>query len=617
MRLHIPKHQASCESHSQTTQIAPVMSEPPMAARAHRGGALRFWGPAHTTSPRKKPANLVFGLEDSPPILVTASNGIQHVGLISINLVYPLLVCRAVDAPVTLVADVLAVGLLVLGIGTFLQARGIGPVGTGYMCPSAFTAIYLGPSLLAAQVGGLPLVFGMTAFAGALEAVIAPMLNRLRAIFPPEISGLVILMIGVSAGIAGLRQIFGSGAAPVSMAEWTVGAITLATMIALNVWGMGSARMLCALFGLIVGYIAAGSAGLVDASHFSALDQSAWIRIPTAGHVWWSFDIALIAPFAIASLAAAMKAAGTITICQRINDADWVRPDMRSITRGVLADGLTTTIAGIAGATGTDTSTPAVGLSSATGVTSRHVAFAAGAIFIFLSFFPKLPALIAAMPRAVIVPALLFTVAFIIINGLQVISSRMFDARRTLVIGLSIVAGVTVEVFPSIVATAPKSLAPLIGTSLLFSTLIALALNLLFRIGVKKSATLPVGSTEIQLERIDAFFEKQGSLWGARFEVVKRATFSVQQLLEVLVENYWRRGPLVIEASFDEFNLDVRVNYEGDMVEFPDKRPSTEQILESEEGHRLLAGFMLRRNADRVRSTSRHGSATVHFHFDH
>jgi NCS2 family nucleobase:cation symporter-2 len=600
------------------------MSETSVTTRTHRvlastlagTRALRFWEPARV-APRKKPANLIFGLEDSPPLTVTVSNGIQHVGLIAINLVYPLLVCRAVHAPVGLVADVLAMGMLVLGIGTFLQSRGVGALGTGYMCPSTFTATYFGPSLLAAQAGGLPLVFGMTVFSGVLETVIAPLLNRLRAIFPPEISGLVILMIGISAGIAGLRQVFGSAAVPMDSAEWAVGAITLASMIALNVWGKGMARMLCALLGLIAGYIAAGSAGLIDATQFSAVNEAAWIRLPVAGHVWWSFDLALIAPFAIASVAAAMKAAGTITVCQRINDADWVRPDMRSITRGVLADGVATAVAGIAGATGTNTSTPSVGLSSATGVTSRQVAYAAGAIFVLLSFFPKLTALLGVMPRAVIVPALLFTVTFIIINGLQVISSRMLDVRRTLVLGLSIIAGVTVEVFPAIGAAAPKALTPLIGSSLVFSTVIALALNLLFRIGVKKKVNLIIESTDIEPEKITTFFEEQGSLWGARPEIVKRATFGTLQLLEVLVENYWRRGPIAVEASFDEFNLDVRVTYEGDVMQFVDKRPTTEQIRESEEGARLLASFMLRRNADRVRSSSKDGSATAHFHFDH
>ena len=88
-----------------------------------------------------------------------------------------------------------------------------------------------------------------------------------------------------------------------------------------------------------------------------------------------------------------MKAVGTITVCQRMNDADWVRPDMRSITRGVLADGASTVLAGLAGAVGTNTSTPSVGLAAATGVASRTVAYAVGAVFLLLGLLPKLTAL--------------------------------------------------------------------------------------------------------------------------------------------------------------------------------------------------------------------------------
>jgi hypothetical protein len=77
------------------------------------------------------------------------------------------------------------------------------------------------------------------------------------------------------------------------------------------------------------------------------------------------------------------------------------------------------------------------------------------------------------------------------------------------------------------------------------------------------------------------------------------------------------RRPDHIEASFDEFNLDIRVSYQGEALEFPDRRPSIEQIRDSDDGVRLLAGFMLRRNADRVRSDAKDGRALVHFHFDH
>jgi NCS2 family nucleobase:cation symporter-2 len=565
----------------------------------------------------RRPANIVYGLEDSPPPHVTVFNGVQYVGLIAINLVYPLLVFRVAETPVQLVGSLLAIGMLVLGLATFLQARRLGPVGSGYMCPATFTATYLGPSLLAVQVGGLPLLFGMTLFAGLLEVVLAPLLNRLRPIFPPEVSGLVIFVIGLSGGIAGLRAMLGEKAAPVSTEEWWIAGATLATMVVLNVWGKGMARMLCALIGLAIGYVAAGFAGLLAVGNILTIAEAPWIGIPTFGHLSWSFDVSMVVPFAIAAVAAAMKAVGTITVCQRMNDADWVRPDMRSITRGVLADGASTALAGVAGALGTNTSTPAVGLAAATGVASRKVAYAVGAIFLLLGLFPKLTALLAVMPRPVVVASLLFAVTFIMINGLQVMSSRMLDARRTLVVGLAIVAGIAVEVFPTLSATAPEAARPLIGSSLVFSTLIALLLNFLFRIGVKQTAAFKVESAPVQAEKLEQFMETHGATWGARRDVIDRAKFNLAQSLEVIMDSCEPQGPVDVTATFDEFNLDVRVSYAGAPIELPEKRPTNEEIMESEEGQRRLAGFMLRRHADRVTATHKAGRSTILFHFDH
>jgi len=563
------------------------------------------------------PPSMVYGVNDSPPQVVTLLNGFQHVGLIAINLVYPLLVFRTAETPLAVVTNLLSIGMLVLGIGTFLQALRLGPIGSGYMCPCTFTASYFSPSLMAATLGGLPLVFGMTIFAGVLEALLAPLLQRLRSIFPPEVSGVVIFMVGLSAGVAGLRSLLGAQAAPVVTAEWGVAGITLATMVALNVWGRGIARMLCALIGLLAGYIAAGLAGLIGGSEMATVAQTPIFGLPDFGAVSWSFDVALAAPFAIASVAAAMKAVGTITVCQRMNDADWVRPEMGSIMRGVLADGASTALAGVAGTVGTNTCTPSVGLAAATGVASRQVAYAAGAIFLVLGFLPMLPAVLAVMPRPVIVAALLFTVSFIIINGLQVMSSRMLDARRTLVIGLSIVAGTAVEVFPALAATAPKALAPVLSSSLVFSTAIALGLNLLFRLGVRKTLSIALDLSSWKVSQLDDELRKQGAIWGARADVIARVSWAIAQVIDAVAENGWRDGPLVIRTTFDEFNLDVGITYQGEPLEFPEQRPSEDEILESEGGVRRLAGYMLRHLADRVRSERKGVTAHLEFHFDH
>jgi len=507
--------------------------------------------------------------------------------------------------------------MLVLGVGTFMQVQRRGPVGSGYMLPSTFTASFFAPSLLAVKLGGLPLMFGMTMFSGVLEMVLAPMLHRLRAIFPSEISGLVIFMIGLSAGLAGLRSLFGPQAVPLAPAEWGVALVTLATMVAFNVWGTGIGRMLCSLIGLLAGYIVAALAGQLDHATFAAVGEAAWFGFPDFTATTWAFDVSLAAPFAIASIAVAMKAVGTITICQRMNDANWVRPDMKTAMRGVMADGIATVFAGLAGAMGTNTSTPSAGLAAATGISARRVAYAAGGIFIALGFLPKLAAVLAVMPRAVIVAALMFVVSFILISGLQVMTSRLLDARRTLVIGLSIVAGMAVEAFPAIAASVPKMAAPVIGSSLVFSTLIALALNLVFRIGVKKTLVMRLEPGMRDPSAIEDQLRKQGGVWGARVDVINHAAWAIGQVVDAVSENFWREGPLVIETSFDEFNLNVKIRYRGELLEFPQQRPTEAEIVEAEDGVRRLAGYMLRHIADKARSELKDGQPQLTFHFDH
>lgn len=565
----------------------------------------------------RRPPDLIYGVDDRPPLAATLFNGVQHVGVISINLIYPLVIFRLAGVSVPGITELLSIGLVILGVGAFVLSARVSPVGSGFMCPCTFTATYFSASALAVKMGGLPLLFGMTLFAGALEAAISRVLSRLRAFLPAELSGLVVFMIGITAGIAGVRLMFGPEAAPISNDEWQVATLTLAVMVALNVWGKGTAKMLCALIGLAAGYAASLLTGLFTDAQATSLAATPWLALPRPGTASWSFDLGIAVTFAIASLAAAMKAVGTISMCQRMNDADWTRPEPRSVARGVMGDGINTMLAGFAGALGTNTATPSVGVAAATGIASRRIAYATGAIFIALGFTPKVAALLAIMPRAVMAAGLLFAACFILINGLQVMTSRMLDIRRTLTIGLAIVAGSSVDIFPAIAANAPASLAPLVASSLAFATVIALALNLLFRIGVKSTVTLRVERETIQGAAIGDFLRASGAKWGARPEIIARASFAASQLVETVAENGWQSGPLTLEASFDEFNLDLRMTYRGAPMEFPDQRPSPQEVMESDAGASRLAGYLLRHNADRIRASARDGLAEIRFHFDH
>jgi NCS2 family nucleobase:cation symporter-2 len=566
----------------------------------------------------KKPTTLIYAVDDRPPVVVTMFSGLQHVGIIAIVLVFPLLIGREAGLPADRIADILGMTMLVLGIGTVLQSLGHRGIGAGFLCPSVCTASYLTPSLLAVKTGGIGLAFGMTAFAGLVECALSRLLRPLRPYLPPEISGLVVVLIGVNLGSLAFRNLLGVSLPQAQqLPHFVVAALTLGTMVGLSVWSRGKARLLCALIGMAAGYAASAAGGLFSPDDLRTLQAAEMISLPRLAATGWAWDGSLAVAFIVAAVANCVRTIGDVTICQKINDADWVRPDMRSISGGAMASGISNVIAGAIGGHGVSTYTSSVGLAAATGVASRNVGYAIGAIFLALASMPKASAVFLIMPAPVIGAATLFTSAIIFLGGLQIITSRLLDARRTFVIGLSFMAAMAIELYPAFFTTLPDSVTVFFGSSLVLGTVCALLLNLVFRLGVRKSHQLVVDSANVDPGAIEAFMETRGAAWGARRDIIDRASFDLQQSIETIVDACAPEGPLEIEASFDEFNLDLRVSYHGPPLEMPERRPTNEQIMASDEGARQLAGFLLRKYADRVEAAHKAGRSTILFHFDH
>ena len=200
----------------------------------------------------KKPIGLAYGVNDPAPPMVALLSGLQHIALISSYLVYPILVFRLAGLGTQDVAELLAIGFVVLGVATLLQANHRGPVGSGFLCPVTYTAAFLGPSLGAVKLGGLPLLFGMTVFAGVVESALSRVLHKLRPLLPTELSGFVVLMAGVTSGAAGTRFLAGTAGAPaLTGLELAIAGGTLAIMAGLSVWSSGLLRMTCVLVGIV------------------------------------------------------------------------------------------------------------------------------------------------------------------------------------------------------------------------------------------------------------------------------------------------------------------------------------------------------------------------------
>jgi xanthine permease XanP len=563
-----------------------------------------------------RPTGLIYDVNETPPPTVLGLATVQHLAVISTLLLYPLILATEAGLKGTQLFDMVAASIMALGVGTLLLCMRSRWVGSGYLCPAGFSLIYLGPSLYALQHGGLALVFGMTMVAGVVQLLIAPLLPRLRALLPPEIAGIVVAVTGLSLAVLGVRYILGIASTGRIQPNYIyVALLTLTIMIGLNVWGKGYLRMFCGLIGAATGMIVGRVAGI---DFLTPLPDEGLpvFRVPSVGNAGWAFDMALLVPFAIAAVASTVNLTGNLSTAQRITDASWVRPSFSVFSKGLAGNGLASLFCGIVGSLGVVTSTASVGLSQATGMASRTLGYAVGAAFILLAFLPWAVFFLVATTAPVMGAMLVFTSMFVFTNGLQMITARMLDQRRIVVIGLSFAMAVMSDVYRDAFSALPEVLQPVFGNSLVLGTTCAVVLNLVMRIGVRQHETLALTlapDTDVR-EVIDQFISAQGARWAARHDVVNRARFCLQQAVEVLGSP---PGGAEIVASFDEFNLDLRVNYAGAPLPLPDRKPDTAAILANEDGERLLAGYLLRGSADKVQSAHRGGRTTLHFHFDH
>jgi len=282
-----------------------------------------------------KPQDLIYGLDDKPPLADLLIIGCQHIFLMSSTLVLPIVLITEIGGTFDEVRSVIALTMIACGIGTIVQALRCRFVGSGFLCPNICGPNFFTASMEAAWLGGLPLMRGMTIIAGIAEAVFSRLAHRLAFLFPPEITGLVVLMVAqglVTLGVSKFLGITFEGE-PIQRDSVLIASTTLLIMIGVNIWGRGNLRLYSVFLGFSCGYLLAIVLGVLPLATLQAVLSVPWVALPfLENSLELTFDWSLVPVFVIVAITGALKSFGNLIMCEKINDTAWKAPNMRRIS---------------------------------------------------------------------------------------------------------------------------------------------------------------------------------------------------------------------------------------------------------------------------------------------
>ncbi len=581
--------------------------------------------PPFSARKREKPEEILYGIDERPPTSVLAAVGIQHVLLALMFAIYAVLAGQGIGLDDTEVAHYVGSTLLILGLGTILQAI------RSRATPGLLFVFIPNPITLGAYIAVI-VQYGVGAAMGGLIVShlviisLARFLPRMRPLFPPEVSGVVVLMLGVSLVTSGIGRSTGLiPAGELTAGAPTVAAATIACIVGFSVWGPRPLRTIAVLLAIIVGMAVAFATGVTDLAAFREIGTLPVFAIPflAVPPPLPEFVPAAILILLLVEMFTAINQFACGLTMDKLNDAKWRRPDMPLVSRAVIASSATNLLHGLTGTLSSGFSSANIGLAHSTGVMSRHVGFVAGGLLCAIAFVPVIPGLIVFTPAPVIGAILVYTAAFLIVAGMDLILSRMLNAKRAFTVGLSIVLGMSVMLLPELVEEAPAWSTAIVESGLTIAAFSAVLLNAVFRIGVNQRAEIALSGGDAG-EAAAAFLEHNGKSWGARKDAIMRAGISVGEALEALNEARIVEGPVTLAASFDEFNLVCRLRYRGSALQLGSEETVDVSTILDEDDEAALDAAMMRvssvlvtRMADEVRASERAGRAELVLRFNH
>ena len=422
------------------------------------------------------------GSDKKLPLNQSIPLGIQHVlAMFAGNITVPIIIAGIFGQTPEQKIFLIQMALFVAGVATVIQTVGYGRIGSRLPIIQGTSFAFI-PVMAPFAKAGLGAVFTAAFIGGIFQMWIGRILKPIRHLFPPLVTGIVVLMIGISLLKVGFMYAGGGG--------WLLNnkpevfgnlnhLIISFTVLIVALWanqkGKGMVSSASILIGMVAGYIVAMMMGMVNYGKIAGAD---WFAFPMPLQYGIDFVPGAIILMLFMAVVTTIETIGDIS-ATTMGGASREATD-KELSGGIMADGLGTAFGSLFNAMPNTSYSQNAGLVAFTGVISRHVGTVAGVILILMGLFPKLGGIIAAMPESVIGGAAIIMFGLITSAGIKLVAQSEMSQRNLLILGLSLSFGIGMSLLPQFVAHIPDfgiSLKLLLTTGLIPAGMLAFILN--------------------------------------------------------------------------------------------------------------------------------------------
>ena len=441
--------------------------------------------------PEVASTDLIYGLDDFPPLQKTLLVALQHVFAVFVGMVTPpLLIAGALRMSAVDTAYLVSMSLFVSGAATILQTRRIGPIGSGLLSIQGTSFTFIAPVISTAGIAmsagasahqALGVVFGLC-FVGAFVVMLASrFIRHASAVITPIVTGTVVTLIGLTLIEVGMVSVGGGFGAKAdgtfgSVQNLALAALVMIVIVVFNSSRRPNLRMLSVVLGLLAGYAAAFVLGRID---LSAMRELPVVTVPQPFRYGLGFEWSALLPFMIMYLITVMESIGDLTATSSLTGQPVSGPPyLKRLQGGLLADGINSAVGACLNSFPSTTFAQNNGVIQLTGVGSRYVGMFIGGILMVLGLIPAVGVLVQALPPSALGGATLILFGMVAAAGIRILARVPMNRRNSLILAISLGLGLGVTLVPDLMNGMPALVKNTFSSGIATGGLCALILNI-------------------------------------------------------------------------------------------------------------------------------------------